>query len=156
MRTVFESEVIFYLKLNINIMKKVLILLLTICNTFVYAQEYASASILESVDKEGHSKIVIAYGSEESEIIPLNSWSPLATGEEGNKPIIENQKTINNFLKNMAEKGYRILSVTSKEKAVSATQMSQISLTFIIFEKKAVNEEEKKEGKKEDKKIKNK
>jgi hypothetical protein len=113
-------------------MKKILIIVFTLFHSFIYAQQYATASILESEAGRKHSKIVVVYGNDESEVIPLNSWSPLVTGENGTKLIIENQKIINKFLQKMKEKNYKILNITSKEKSISSTQ---VSLTFIIFEK---------------------
>lgn len=114
-------------------MKKLLVIIFTIFNTVLYAQQYATANILESEAGKRHSKIIVTYGDGESEVIPLKSWAPIyATGETGINLVIENQKTINSFLQKMKDKNYRILNITSKEKSISSTQ---VSVTFIIFEK---------------------
>lgn len=116
-------------------MKKLLVIIFTIFNTVLYAQQYATASILESEAGKRHSKIIVTYGDRDgdSEVIPLRSWAPIyATGETGINLVIENQRTINSFLQKMKDKNYRILNITSKEKSISSTQ---VSVTFIIFEK---------------------
>jgi len=87
----------------------------------------ASARIFESQSAE-MSRIVLVYENGESEIIPLKNWKFMATASSTNSILIDNQKTINQFLNDMDSKGYEISHMS--------TTGENYLYTFILFNKK--------------------
>lgn len=86
--------------------------------------KHATARIFESQNKN-LSHIVLVYETGESEIIPLENWKKFGSIYTANEILIENQKTINRVLNEMAEKGYEIAKMTST--------VELFLCTFIVF-----------------------
>ena len=88
----------------------------------------ATARIFESPSKE-LSRIVLVYETGESQIIPLRNWRQLAGSTSfTNEVRVDNQKTINQLLNDMGEKGYRVLEMSNSID-------TNFIHTFIIFTK---------------------
>jgi hypothetical protein len=91
-----------------------------------YAQsaKRATARILEAQNAK-ISKIVVVYENGESEVIPLEPFNFMGVGLD--KILVENQKTINKLINDMAEKGYEVEHINSSG--------DTYLYSFIIFKK---------------------
>ena len=89
--------------------------------------KHATARIFESQTKK-LSHIILVYDTGESEIIPLQLWQPQRSMASKAENLIDNQKTINKLLNDMAEKGYEITEMTSSGETTL--------YTFIVFTRK--------------------
>lgn len=86
----------------------------------------ATARIFENASKEG-SQISIVFDDGQNEIIPLKKLAGYGVASTDQETLIENQKTIQTFLKNMKERGFSITQFSSTCDAYI--------YTYIVFEK---------------------
>lgn len=84
----------------------------------------ATARVFE-VQSKKLSRIVLVYETGESEVIPLEPFKFL--GVDTDKMLVDNQKTINKLINDMAEKGYEVEHVT--------TTGESFFYSFIVFKK---------------------
>lgn len=103
------------------------LLLLTLYANAQTNVKQATARIFESQSAE-LSRIVVVYEDSTSEIIPLQNWKLFGGVASTNNILIENQKTINQFLNNMNSKGYELTKMTATGEAYL--------YTFIVFTRK--------------------
>jgi len=78
--------------------------------------EVATARIINDDNYLGSPRIIVVYGEEKSEIIPLaklGSFERPNYKEELDQILIKNEKTINKFYQDMNDKGYIIEAVES-------------------------------------------
>ena len=81
---------------------------------FAQSSKHATARIVESQNKK-LSRIVLVYETGESEIIPLSAFQFF--GNDIDNTLIDNQKTINKLINDMAEKGYQVAEMNTTGEA---------------------------------------
>jgi hypothetical protein len=86
----------------------------------------ATARIFENSSKDA-SNIFVVYNDGTDETIPLQNLPGFGMAKASSKVLLENQKIIQIFLKDMEEKGHQIADISSSSEA--------FIYTLIIFKK---------------------
>lgn len=93
-----------------------IILLLAGSQLFGQNSNSAVARIFENSSKDA-SKIFVTYSDGTDEILPLKNLRGYGMANADEDVLMENQKTIHNFLNGMEEKGFKISEISSSSEA---------------------------------------
>ena len=101
----------------------ILAIVLSSMATFGQSAKHATARVFEMQNAK-LSRIVLVYEDGQSEVIPLQALKLFGANDQ---VLIDNQKAVNDMINGMAEKGYRVESMS--------TSGDQFLYSLILFKK---------------------